>query len=711
MRERRGQRVAQCVACVWLAACSACNSKTPVPFKRSPTVLAPGAADGGIAPLVTQGDVSMYPEGTQQIRVNDEVIERPGTIRASLVRDLDGDGQAEVLLVTSDAQGQTQLETLAHGSSSPSTQLRLMSSANSASCRLIAADLSVLSSELGKVSIDLLCDTPLTAAAPASTAATAATPNPTGTATNSPKALGNLPAQPVAIPSGATAQAAKLPGSSPALPLTAAPNQASTTPTANAAKPEPSAAELDGPPPEPSAAIAQTHHFVFSLENRPRILLHVAADWNGDSEPVSNELTVTGNDVDGDQHGDVQVALQLKAGGDDAKPIVLTWFNRPSGLARDRAEPEHALSELADTAYRLSEKRPEASAPIANQVLRLHHLLCRESGVAQLFIDEARGVSCGASVAAGKAAVANAVALAHAQQLLPALQARASLDDSSYHIDNKARERVTQAVAAIRGDTSYRWLIGPALRPTTTPNIRLPALGFIDENTLLLRGPIAQSYDLTTRSVTPTGMPGSVLATDATRRFAVIDIQRSCDGYHARIAPANRVIGGLLTGPSLAEPILLPDSSGDDPALCVVSSLRKSDRGGFVLLGLNASGALFAHGASLRILPLDASGQATGPSRVPTSSEPLPPLSAAGALDQTSRHFALATSEGVAIVDRVAQTARLVRTPASCAGGQVSDAVLSPSGQKLAMLCGGHVYVADSAADGGGVERPLSEHP
>jgi hypothetical protein len=126
---------------------------------------------------------------------------------------------------------------------------------------------------------------------------------------------------------------------------------------------------------------------------------------------------------------------------------------------------------------------------------------------------------------------------------------------------------------------------------------------------------------------------------------------------------------------------------------------------------MNAQGAVFARGKHVWLLPLDAQGNASAPAREVGKAETLPPLQTPSALDHSARYVALATSEGVALIDRAQDSARLIRSPASCAGGTVSDAVISPSARKLAMLCAGRVYVAEPAADSGATSRPNSEHP
>ena len=579
-------------------------------------------------------------------------------------------------------------------------------------------------SATGAPSIAALPGTSPNTAVPGNAALPGANPN-TAVPGNAPAPIANGPADHSASPVPAVPVLA--PGASPTPAAQAANTAAPANANANQAAPDPPSA----PPPEPGASVAITQHYVARIDGTttaPQLVLRVAATWSDSDEPLSPELKITGEDVDGDQQNDLSVTLQLTAAAASLPPkkpsakskaptlapkepaqLTLTWLNRPTGLARERAEPETTLSALANDALRVAPKRPEGGRVLATRALRLHHLLCKESGVAQFWVAGSRGVACGVSAAAGKAAAAKAISLALTQAVLPALEARAELDDPALSVDKKTRQQVTTAIGSMQGDTSYQWHAGPNLRAGSAPALHLPLLGFIDDNTLLLRGPTAQSYDLSTRSVTPTGIPGSVLATDAKHRFALTDIVRSCGGFHVRSVPAAQVIGGIVTGTPTAEPLLWPAPSSAEANGC--SMRPHSDRGGFVLLGMTSSYALFARGKQLIALPFDALGQVSDPPREIPGSESLPPLSTPGPLDQSGRYLALATSEGVALIDRAQASARLVRTPASCAGSTVSDAALSPSGRKLAMLCGGRVYVAEPAAVSGGGDRPTLEHP
>jgi len=643
------------------ALCAACSSKTPVPFKRPESETATHASTAQQAQepatvvAVHAAEVVPYTEGTHRIVVADTTIERGlGEIYASSERDLDADGRPDVVTITSDEHSQVFVEVTAHAASSPSARVALNSEPIARGCRALQARLFLLGKEQGLASVDFMCS---------AQAATAGLPT----------------------------------GTSDAI----APAQAT-----------------DLPPPEPDATqTAHTQHFVFSLSMQPQVRLRVAAYFSEDEALFSPNLHIVGTDVDGDQLEDVQIELSPSSKSGLTQPVQLTWLMRTTGLARDRREPEAALSALIADAKRNLSKRPKDALSLADRTLALHRALCRESGGARLWIDEARGVSCEASNAAGTAVAVRAIAHARLQQLLPALEARAELDNRAYAVDKKQRDQVASAIGEIRGDTGYRWLVGPQLAATSAPNLHLPAIGFIDEQHLLVRGLIPQSYDLQTLVATPTGVPGSPLAEDAAHTFVLTDIVRACDGYRVRIAKAGSVIGRIVTSPNGSDLLLAPLENGDEH--CVPGSRAQSDPGGFTLLGLNQAGAVFARGTHLWLLPLDANvthlagNAATTSARELSARATLAPLNSPGALDASGRYLALATSEGVAVVDRAQDNARLVRSPASCQGNPISDAVLSPSGQKLAMLCAGHIYIAEPApaAESGGPSRPLSETP
>ncbi|HEX2679251.1 MAG TPA: hypothetical protein VHM19_21520, partial [Polyangiales bacterium] len=450
------------------------------------------------------------------------------------------------------------------------------------------------------------------------------------------------------------------------------------------------------------AAAPREHHYVFALEAAPRQLLHVSLRNAADTTSAPHfGLSLATEDHDTDEHPDVRLDLDLENPGGPPRKLSLLWLDRPSGLARDGTQPDQMLATLSTEAATFLPKNPEQALAAVNAALALHAGLCRESGHALLEIDDEPGVVCGPSPAAGRIAVTRVSALARARDIVGALDAYAQLSSPAYKVDDAQHKRADRALASLPGDTDYTWFQGPALRAPDSPAVRLPALGFIDEGHLLLRGVVAQSYELATKALVPIGLSGSVLVSDAQQHDAVIDVVRGCDGRHLRMAPAeqvmNSVAASLLTGNAGVGPLLDVATASDAP--CVANAPVKSDRTGLSVLGYSAQGVLVAQGSTLLLVAVNAA--AGTPARALAPDEAAPILVAPGALAADGLHHALASSQGVVLVTRGAHPGvRLVRTPPSCSGVP-SDVALSPSGEHIAMLCGGTVYVAAHAGAAG----------
>jgi hypothetical protein len=349
------------------------------------------------------------------------------------------------------------------------------------------------------------------------------------------------------------------------------------------------------------------------------------------------------------------------------------------------------LSELVTPAYESAAKDPVAALPVALAALATHRALCHESGVARVWVDESAGLSCGPSAASGRAAVIRALALAKQQQLLAALDARAQLDDPAYKVEAADRERVRAAVSAIRGQTNYLWERGPDFSAANGPSVRLPGLGFASEEQLLLRGSLPLAYDVRTRATGPSALAQGVVLTAPAGRVAIVDVVRDCAGRYLRLVPASSIVSGFVAGGHGVDVAL---ASERPVAEGCTGGVRRADRSGWSVLGWTTQGALLAQGSTLQLVPIDPDGKSAGPARLLGPSEPAPPLLAPGALSQNGWRHALATSEGVAVIERGPKpSTTLIRSPPSCSG-RIGDVAISPSGQRVAMSCSGRMYWA-----------------
>jgi hypothetical protein len=623
------------VACVVLGG-SGCKDgcKTPVPFKRGASN---AAADASAAQVVTEG--TPFEDQTRSITLAQSPVERAdGSFRAALDWDLNGDGVADAVVVATDAESHAAFETWtkADAEHAPEKRSSVPLLAPQAGCILEQAGLTRLAADLIVATLDVSC-------------------------------------------------------AGDAIPAEGSPPAAASAPAPGAAAPTPAAPAFDLPP-EPGTRARALHQFILTAETTPRVLLHLAALPATDpSDTTSLELAVSSQDKDSDGHGDVLVTANLASEGGEPRSVPLVWLNRPSGFARERTEPEHTLTELVAPAYETAAKDPVAALPAALAAIAMHRALCHESGVARIWVDESAGLSCGPSVAAGRAAVIRALAIAKQQQLLAALEARAQLDDAAYKVEATDRERVRIAVAAIRGQTNYLWERGPDFTAANGPSVHLPGLGFASEDQLLLRGSLPSAYDLRTRASAPSSLAQGVVLGAPSGQVAIVDLVRDCAGRYLRLVPASSIVSGFVAnghGVDVALASERPVAEG------CTGGVRRPDRSGWSVLGFTERGVLLAQGSSLQLVPIAADGASAGPAKVLAPTEPAPPLVAPGALSQNGLRHALATSEGVAVVERGPQpSTTLIRSPASCTG-RIGDVAISPSGQRVAMSCSGRVYWA-----------------
>jgi hypothetical protein len=440
-------------------------------------------------------------------------------------------------------------------------------------------------------------------------------------------------------------------------------------------------------------------YWVVTLERSPRVLdrLQVLPPGPGRVEGEMS-LMLSAEDRDADHHPDVVARVKLSPPADrQSIDVELVWLDRPGGLARDPTEPERSMAKQADRAAWWLERSPDRALDAAGRALLLHASLCRESEAARLVVGDGAGLSCGRSAAIGRAEAVTCAALAARGEIPAALDAYARLERGSIRLfprDRKLAERALDSVALSRG---VKWRQGPEAGPFVGPRTRLSGLGFVDEDTLLVRGPYAFSYHLTDQSVVELQpSQGDLLVRDPSGRFAVVDIVRSCKGYHLQIVEAARVVAGVVAGPTVSEPLIRQQLAPGGAGCRSLPANLRADRGGYSVLGWTPGGVVLAGGrAGLLVLPLDAEARASNEARELGPGERPPVPLVPGAATSDGRFLALATSAGISVMQSFPRRQAWLLRPEGFSAGEAGELAVSPSGNRVALVRGGRIHIAE----------------
>ncbi|MDD9970101.1 MAG: hypothetical protein OXR73_27900 [Myxococcales bacterium] len=454
-------------------------------------------------------------------------------------------------------------------------------------------------------------------------------------------------------------------------------------------------------------------HWLLTAEKSPRQLEHIELHAPPGQDAPALALRFEGKLIDGDDHPDIEAMLQLNGTGDaaDASPenqlvsrIPLQWLSRPSGLAVQDGEPERTLVQLADEAA--TTKAPEAGRK-ATALLALHKRLCRSAGTSEIALSGQMGLPCPPSQAVARAhSILVATAIAR-ERILDALEHRQALEDPRLRPTPADRKRAEEAIAAAPTSVAFQFSKGPTLSPARTTPVHRPRVAFLDDGRLLLRGTPNQIYILSTKEVAPAGIRSSLAMTDPKGRLAVAEVFRSCQGYRARIVRATQIINGIVAGPDVARPLIMPAQVPSGYPCDKLPSHVRQQSGGFVVLDYSDSGLLLGRGAELLTLPLDSSGESTSDAAQPlTGGRPIPRSKEPIAIT-TKGSYALPTPAGIAIIRN--GRVELVRPPD--AQGEVADVALSPSGTRLALTRGRQVWIGTHTGGTPAATSPSEDRP
>jgi hypothetical protein len=434
--------------------------------------------------------------------------------------------------------------------------------------------------------------------------------------------------------------------------------------------------------------------WILSVEGTPRayeqiVLLPPEGRAEGD---VTVALRVVDRDEDGHLDALLDVTVRTEDGGEPAR-ASMAWLDRPSGLARDTAEPEASLGAIAESARETIGRDPEAALPIARRALALHAVLCREAGAPRLRFGSTDGLACGSSVAAGRAAAVATAALARSGDVWGALAAAERLDEDGYDVSGADRNLANQALEAMATTDGVTAWQGPTVTPPPGPPVRLPLVAFLDDDRLLVHGDPAQIIDLAAPESAPeTPHQGtSEVLTDPTGELAVTSIERTCDGYVLSIVRASDVVAGVVAGRPLSTPLLAPKAPPPGARCPTLPADVRQDDGGYRVVGWAPQGVVAVRKDEVRVVPLTVDGRAAGAPRGLGDDDPTPaPILGGGATPDGSA-YALATAYGIAVHQRGIRTLLLRPSDWSADGISPQDVVVSPNVTRVAFVRSGRV--------------------
>lgn len=634
--------IALWVLCISAGGCNGCEDRPHVPFKLSKGE--GGGAATGPVPEAEPLEGTSYPELTSDVELSGHKLSvKAHAFRAALEADINQDGRRDALFVLQDERGVPQLATaIADSDGLGSIELKGSLAGAGESCAVESAALSRLSAAFALIRMRVACGDPA-----------------------------QLPA-PAAAPPG--------------------------TPEAPPAPPEPGeppAAQDDGALPQ---LTPEPLDVLVRVESDPAIVETLAIDERQASDaadPIeATQVTAAWSaaDVDADEHVDLTLKLTTQAGEQAPVELAITLLDRPGGLALDASSLEKTWLALADEAKLARKGQPDKAFVLARRVLTSHAALCREPGRALIEIGGERGVSCGASLAAGRSATIEAAVLAKRGQLLQALARSEELQRTNvYTLTDNDRERVHYAIS--ERTKAAVWKPGPMIVLGAMPSVHRSVIAYLDEGRLLSRGaqgPLA--HDLATGAQEPAAAAthADLIVRDPSAKRVLTAVSTRCDGVHGAVSNASQVVAGIITGAPIAEPVLWP--SALSAAACASANTPFEDAPELQVLGWTQAGVVLAVMGVLYAVPIDDANVASKPVPLAASADVLGQLGASS-VGAGGRMVLVPTSAGLARVG--SDGAILIAWPSGVTRGAVSDVAISPSGQRAAILAQGRVHFTD----------------
>jgi len=411
---------------------------------------------------------------------------------------------------------------------------------------------------------------------------------------------------------------------------------------------------------------------------------------------TAGEVSIAFRSVDQDDDGHADMVLDVSVTPpEDTEPatVSIAWLDRPGGLARDTNEPEATLLGLSRQAQASLSRDAGAALLTARRALALHAALCREAGAPRVRFGDAPGLTCRTSPGAGAAAAVAAAALARTGRVFEALDAARRLEDEGYRVGGRARRNAEQALSEMPTPEGLMRREGPEVHLGARPPTHLSALGFLDENRLLVRAEPTVVLDLASLDASPAPVASSAAVVDPSGNLALASVGRTCAGHVLRIVRAADVVAGVVAGRPVSEPLLEARAAPAGASCPELPAAAREDDGGWQVVGWAPQGVVAVRRDEARLVPLTVDGASAGRPTILDEHTPPPVPIPAGAMSADGRTYAIATPYGIAVQSLGPPRRTTLLRPQGWAGDGATNVAVSPSGDQVAYLRGNQVIV------------------
>jgi hypothetical protein len=428
-----------------------------------------------------------------------------------------------------------------------------------------------------------------------------------------------------------------------------------------------------------------TSFHVLALEATPRVVMSL-----GQRALQAGESTLTlafdSTDVDEDGHSDLTVSVV------EAPALRIPFRDRASGLARDLAEPEGVLSTAAKLAEGELAKAPAAADARVQDVLAGFQALCREAEAPRVELSGEPGIPCGKTPSRVKLLQTSTLARAKQRLLGDALASYRAALGAGLPRRGRAHDKLRAALQKLSTPSAKILRTAPLPAQPSLPYHHQPLARFVDEDTLLLgAGSQARTLRVGTGEETQVSVPADALLRDPSGHFAVIGVEHTCAGYAARVAKVPEGEAAYAGREHVAALLVLP--SGSPPASCRTPP-RDAQGHELQILGWAPQGLVCAHAGQVWITPVSSEGEALGAPFLLAADAQRPAPLTGGAGSRDGAYYVEGLPVGVVLHGPNAQSISLLAPPGFAeVAGDTEDVAVSPSGQRVAVVAHGTVYI------------------